>query len=359
MDAAADAEQMLTIWTRLTTDQRRLVGRECGWSGADVDAVLGDPRRFYTTPIGDLEALADALGLGAIDFDEHADAAVASARAHASKRASRRADVERAAHSALNMIRDTSPPVDLDHLARRMGVDEVVRRPMEIDGRLLAGPDRIVVQLCSQRSYVRQRFTLAHELGHLWLSQNRVKSELPPLEWREEERFCNRFAAAILMPRTWIARRSVESTPNLRVLEQMSLEANTSLSATLIRAQDVDPRWSSSLIKFRPAPDEGWRIISITGLSHRLRYRLRCTPQTSTFLREAADSTELMTGELQLYLDGAALQIKAEAISSPRRVVLAFAQLPAAGRPTDSHLPWFRGAAHQTGRRGDLSRPDA
>jgi hypothetical protein len=209
-----------------------------------------------------------------------------------------------------------------------MGVDEIRHRPMPIDGQLLAGPDEVVVELCSQRSPPRQRFTLAHELGHLWLTQNRAKCGLPQFDWREEERFCDSFAAAVLMPRTWIARRTVECAPSLRRLELLSLEARTSLAATLIRASGVDRRWSSSLIKFRPAPQNGWRIIAVTGIAHRLLYRLSCTWRTSSFLREVANAGRLTAGELVLDLDGSPIQIEAEAVGKRERIVVAFAKLP-------------------------------
>jgi Zn-dependent peptidase ImmA (M78 family) len=308
------------------------VARDCRWQSPDVEAVLANPTLLYTTPVGDLRALADALGVKEIDWTDPADMALASARARARNQRTRKTDVERAAHSALNTIRDSTPPIDLEHLARRMGVDEIRHQPMPIDGQLLAGPDKIVVEVCSQRSRPRQRFTLAHELGHLWLTQNRARYDLPELHWREEERFCDSFAAAVLMPRTWIVRRTVDCTPSLRALERLSLEARTSLAATLIRASGVDRRWSSSLIKFRPAPGNGWRITAVTGIAHRLLYRLSCTWRTTTFLREAANAGQLTTGELVLDLDGSPIEIEAEAVGERERIVVAFAKLPLGDR---------------------------
>jgi hypothetical protein len=130
------------------------------------------------------------------------------------------------------------------------------------------------------------------------------------------------------MPRAWIVRRTADCTPNLRTLEQLSLEAHASLAATLIRASGVDRRWSSSLIKFRPAPENSWRIIAVTGTAHRLLYRLRCTWRTTRFLREAANAEQLTTGELILDLDGSPIQIEAEAVGKRERIVVAFAKLP-------------------------------
>lgn len=327
MDSRHDVEQIRARWARLTGRQRGLVAGDCRWQSADVEAVLANPTLLHTTPVGDLRALAEALGVTEVDWSAAADMALARARAGARCRRARQTDVERAAHSALNMIRDGTPPIDLEHLARRMGVDEVRHRPMQIDGQLLAGPDKIVVEVCSQRSRPRQRFTLAHELGHLWLTQNRAKHGLE-LHWREEERFCDSFAAAVLMPRTWIVRRTVECAPSLRTLERLSLEARTSLAATLIRASGVDRRWSSSLIKFRPAPGNGWRIIAVTGIAHRLLYRLSCTWRTTSFLHKAANAGQLTTGELALELDGSPIQIEAEAVGKRERIVVALAKLP-------------------------------
>jgi Zn-dependent peptidase ImmA (M78 family)/DNA-binding XRE family transcriptional regulator len=102
----------------------------------------------------------------------------------------------------------------------------------------------------------RQRFTLAHELGHLMLAK-RLESEL------DEEMACNRFAGAFLFPRQSVtqelgAHRNYIEPKELALLKE---EFGLSMSAILYRARDlgiVTPAWMSNQVKlFRI---KGWHI---------------------------------------------------------------------------------------------------
>jgi Zn-dependent peptidase ImmA (M78 family) len=86
---------------------------------------------------------------------------------------------------------------------------------------LVDGP---LVAANSQQSAGRQRFTLAHELGHVALSHHAdfhvdlahpvSAGEPPGYDWRQE-RAANTFAANLLMPAGWIR--------NDRVAEKLSV----------------------------------------------------------------------------------------------------------------------------------------
>jgi Zn-dependent peptidase ImmA (M78 family) len=56
---------------------------------------------------------------------------------------------------------------------------------------------------------VRQRFSIAHEIGHWVLERAPVTHDLAPIAHRgraydELERVCDYFAASLLMPRRWM-----------------------------------------------------------------------------------------------------------------------------------------------------------
>lgn len=328
MDSQSDLERFRRKWAQLLPDERWSAAEACGWSTDSVRAAFRDVRIFDTTPAGDLAALAQYLGVTPLDRTAIAGKAIAAAQAQLRTRAHRGPDPEEAGESALRLLRRRSLPVNLDDLARRMGVDRILERPTLVDGRLLSGPDGIFVEVSSKRGYARQRFTIAHELGHLWLAQRGRDSEKGTLGWREEERFCDQFAASVLMPRIWIAKRAKQSQPDLRTLELLSLEARTSLSATLIRVREVDSRWTASLLKFRPGPNHLWRVVAVTGASHRLLNRLACTPDTGILLKAAIGMQKPLRGQLRLLLDGEPIEVGAEAIGNQRTVV-AFARLTA------------------------------
>jgi len=113
----------------------------------------------------------------------------------------------------------------------------------------------------------RQRFTLAHELGHLVLA-GRVVLERPVVDADARtlgdplERLCNRFAGAFLMPRQAVIghlgaqRRRLE--PNELVL--LKHEYGLSMQACLFRALDagvIDAATHQGL--FRLFSERGWR----------------------------------------------------------------------------------------------------
>jgi IrrE N-terminal-like domain len=322
-----DIEQLQTRWYQLTPHEQANTATRCGWSTASVASVLNSRRIFAATPAGDLRALALALGLSGLDHSAAADAALAAARKTLQHFERRGPDPEAAAQEVLHLLARRSLPIDLDHLARKMGT-QIRERPSLVEGRLLTGPDETVVVVSSNRGWARKRFTIAHELGHLWLLQRRQPAGAPSLAWRAEERFCDEFAAALLMPRGWLTRRAQELNRNLRSLELLALEARTSVSATLIRLRTVDPRWNMSLLKFRPEASGAWRLVAVIGPSRGMVARLRCIEETGALLRSAVGERRPIKGTLCLTLDGKPIEVPAEAAGNSQRTLLVLARLP-------------------------------
>lgn len=102
----------------------------------------------------------------------------------------------------------------------------------------------------------RQRFTLAHELGHLMLA-DRLADDI------DEEMACNRFAGAFLIPRKSVehelgAHRSYIEPKELALLKE---EFGLSMAGILYRARDlgiVTPAWRNEQAKlFRI---KGWHL---------------------------------------------------------------------------------------------------
>jgi hypothetical protein len=97
-------------------------------------------------------------------------------------------------------------PVPVEAIAEDLLGLHVEEDEIECSGLLLPAERRVV--LCSGEPQVRQRFTLAHELGH-WVCQVREGHEAPvycraadvaPTADRFLEREANVFAAELLMP---------------------------------------------------------------------------------------------------------------------------------------------------------------
>jgi len=123
--------------------------------------------------------------------------------------------VDKAARQLLSTSGITEPPVPVERLAREAGA-LVSYQPFEaqdISGLLYRATDAApVIGVNSSNPKVRQRFTIAHELGHLTLHEGHdlILERLVRLNFRgatsstasdEEEIEANQFAAELLMPR--------------------------------------------------------------------------------------------------------------------------------------------------------------
>lgn len=105
----------------------------------------------------------------------------------------------------------------------------------KFDGLQASIADQPVIVVAEQWSGDRQRFTLAHELGHLLLN-GRLSAEL------NEEQACNRFAGAFLLPASTLrnqlgAKRNMLEVQELYLLKQ---EFGLSMAACLYRAKDLE-----------------------------------------------------------------------------------------------------------------------
>jgi hypothetical protein len=116
------------------------------------------------------------------------------------------------------LLRQCSPltfPVDLAKVASRRGVQTIRFRPMPCDGaieaigsgfevHLRAKRDRSVPILAVDTSKLdpRQRFTLAHEIGHTFFYDERFQPVLPQPEKPLLEWICNFAAVRLLLPKS-------------------------------------------------------------------------------------------------------------------------------------------------------------
>jgi hypothetical protein len=116
------------------------------------------------------------------------------------------------------------PPADLQAIAESVGIVDIAYCEMETAALLQVGPVYGMwgVLLRKFDSRARQRFSLAHEIGHICLGivgdEARYMGEAAARGVRAPaERLCDYFAAAILMPREMVC-RAVDETPNVEGL---------------------------------------------------------------------------------------------------------------------------------------------
>jgi Zn-dependent peptidase ImmA (M78 family) len=128
----------------------------------------------------------------------------------------------RAEHAARQLLAEwdaAALPIPVEDLARRQGAT-VHREPFagDVSGMVVRDPDGGAhIAVNSFHAPVRQRFTIAHELGHLLLHEGKpvivekvmrvnLRGPTASLGTDSEEREANAFAAELLMPAKHIDR---------------------------------------------------------------------------------------------------------------------------------------------------------
>lgn len=126
-----------------------------------------------------------------------------------------------------------NPPIDIKKVAKLSGVKVKIRDLGEgVSGFLAIQNGKALIGVNPDESLVRQRFSIAHELGHFYLHSKKgdvffvSKQKKHSLGQREvhyrdeksssgedkKEREANGFAAALLMPRSMVI-KAIEITP--------------------------------------------------------------------------------------------------------------------------------------------------
>jgi len=140
------------------------------------------------------------------------------------------------------------------------------------DGRIdRAGPS-IVVRIRADRSVVRQRFTLAHEIGHLLLHELRARQGLDfAFPKSNDEVTCDAFAAALLLPKSWIALTIPEVSVDVRLVCLLRMAAVAKVSpAALVNRLSTLGIHRLLLVEWMRGSDGQWRSVRTAGGPDRL-----------------------------------------------------------------------------------------
>jgi hypothetical protein len=125
-----------------------------------------------------------------------------------------------------------------ERLAKDLGIDVRYSPLSGCDGWCLVKGKKAIIHVNNKLSAVRQRFTLAHELGHLILSVPTVVGETHEDMLRsdsDEERRVNDLASALLIPAK-VARESLSEPPLITAaLQKLAKKAKVSELAAAIR----------------------------------------------------------------------------------------------------------------------------
>ena len=119
---------------------------------------------------------------------------------------------EKKAISVLARMGIAEVPVPVEQIARRLGAQVTYEGfDGDISGMLFRDEGRAVIGVNSRHASTRQRFTVAHEIGHLEMHKGQpvfidrfVRVNMRDGQSTLEERQANAFAAELLMPRSLV-----------------------------------------------------------------------------------------------------------------------------------------------------------
>jgi len=152
------------------------------------------------------------------------------------------AAIQLAAQDLLARAEIDEPPTDLELVGSFVGIAKVVRRKMRQSARLIPGPNGYLVELNTQEHIKRQRFSHAHEIGHLLiptytddpkLREDQATGQYWPR--RQEESLCDRAASELLLPLARFQNEVIQHGANIATLQYLSDLFEVSLEAVAIR----------------------------------------------------------------------------------------------------------------------------
>ena len=160
------------------------------------------------------------------------------------------------------LIRNSHRPVDVHTFATSQGIEVVQASALAESGRIEWTRSGLRVALSEKESPRRQRFTLAHELGH-HLIFGIDKKEARAYSGEEETR-CDMFAAALLMPKQTFscAFNSRQSLSPVSVVRELADEFGVSLLAAMIRLRDLELMDPASILLMLRVDQHGDRRVA-------------------------------------------------------------------------------------------------
>jgi Zn-dependent peptidase ImmA (M78 family) len=134
--------------------------------------------------------------------------------------------------------------IDVEVIACMVGA--IVRyRPLACgDARILGVGDRAIITVDAGASPVRQRFSVAHELGHWHHHRGRqlachAAGQRDPASPDDAEREADRYAASMLMPRFMMTAVIAERVMSMVLVHQVATQFRVSSLAAMLRLVDV------------------------------------------------------------------------------------------------------------------------
>jgi Zn-dependent peptidase ImmA (M78 family) len=165
---------------------------------------------------------------------------------------------------------DMKPPIDVFRLARFYGVEVREVEGMRLDGQVIPLKDGFIIEVAKEKPVKRKRFTIAHELIHIFLLKEGLVlldtlhelESLIPLMRRRIERLCDIGASEILMPSHFFEPKLKDYGISVDALFRLRREFQTSITSTAIRIVRASNSCAFVFWKFmsKPGDVEDFRV---------------------------------------------------------------------------------------------------
>lgn len=155
--------------------------------------------------------------------------------------------VQSKALAILDKYWDRVIPINVKSIAEAAGLNviekDIIDGDQSISGKFSLEENRPTITLKSNEFKPRQRFTLAHELGHYFMghgasiddNKSIYRNKPDSYDWRERE--ANAFAAEVLMPKMVI--NFLIEDKDITTVEELAKLLNVSESAMRYRLKNV------------------------------------------------------------------------------------------------------------------------
>lgn len=201
---------------------------------------------------------------------------------------------------------------DLEEIARKLRVSSILVDPtLDRLGHTKwsdAGPE---IALQSNQKETRQRFTLAHELAHIYLGHGRDGDHphgQPFRDAKPEERLADAVAGHLLVPSLEV-RRLREITPTIADIRETATRLGVSQAVVVRQLADADHTHHWLLINLMRADRGGWHFWRVTGRIRGLSDQMRVADSEHLRLDKVPERDvrlQILTrvGDLMVQLEG-------------------------------------------------------
>lgn len=168
----------------------------------------------------------------------------------------RRKLIRKVVEELLDQNKIKEPPVDVEKISEACGLSITRQNVESISGFIIRGDGKAVIGVNSSNAEVRQRFTIAHELGHYLIHppgtddihidsgfEIRFRNELSSQGTDTSEQEANFFAAELLMPERFV-KVDLETAGKMdfedgEAIEKLAKRYKVSTQALLIRLANL------------------------------------------------------------------------------------------------------------------------